>query len=147
MKKLQKNIKSFASYATFAFMAVFGLVASGAVATPAYAAEQCPDSSATGSSLTIGGGVSCAKGNGQAESLFGQGGMFQVVTNVMLFLIGAVSVIMLIIGGIRYTISNGDQGAVQSAKNTIMYAIIGLIVALLAYAIVGFVTNSFVSQN
>jgi multisubunit Na+/H+ antiporter MnhB subunit len=62
---------------------------------------------------------------------------------VLLFLIGAVSVIMLIIGGIRYTISQGDSSAVTSAKNTILYAIIGIIVALLAYAIVNFVLGSF----
>ncbi len=50
---------------------------------------------------------------------------------------------MLIIGGIRYTISGGDSTAVTSAKNTILYAVIGIIVALLAYAIVNFVLDSF----
>jgi multisubunit Na+/H+ antiporter MnhB subunit len=65
---------------------------------------------------------------------------------VLLFIIGAVSVIMLIIGGIRYTISQGDQSQVTSAKNTILYAIIGLIVAILAYALVNFVVTSFVQQ-
>jgi multisubunit Na+/H+ antiporter MnhB subunit len=53
---------------------------------------------------------------------------------------------MLIIGGIRYTISQGDQSQVTSAKNTILYAIIGLIVAILAYALVNFVVTSFVQQ-
>lgn len=145
MKKFQKNITSFAAYTTFAFMAVFGLMATGVVSTPAYAAD-C-QSASSGKDLSITGGVDCAKGNNQPTELFGSSGIFQTITNVMLFLIGAVSVIMLIIGGIRYTISNGDQGAVKSAKDTIMYAIIGLIVSLLAYAIIGFVTKSFVSDQ
>ena len=56
-------------------------------------------------------------------------------------IIGAVSVVMLIIGGIRYTTSQGDSSAVTSAKNTILYAVIGLVVAILAYAIVNFVVD------
>jgi hypothetical protein len=83
---------------------------------------------------------------GDAESLFGeggQGGIFKTITNVMLFLIGAISVIMLIIGGIRYVVSGGDSTAVQNAKNTILYAIVGVIVAILAYAVVNFVISSF----
>jgi multisubunit Na+/H+ antiporter MnhB subunit len=59
-----------------------------------------------------------------------------------LFLIGAISVIMLIIGGIRYTVSAGDSGNVTAAKSTIMYAIIGLIVAFLAFAIVNWVLKA-----
>ncbi|MNI84677.1 hypothetical protein D3C73_1416030 [compost metagenome] len=51
---------------------------------------------------------------------------------------------MLIIGGIRYTISGGDSSAVTSAKNTIMYAIVGIIVAVLAFAIVNFVLTSLI---
>ena len=65
------------------------------------------------------------------------------VINVLLYVIGAVAVIMIVIGGIRYTISNGDSGQITSAKNTILYAVIGLVVALLAYAIVNFVVDAF----
>lgn len=71
------------------------------------------------------------------------GTAFQTVTNILLFIIGAVAVIMLVIGGIKYTVSNGDSNAIQSAKNTILYAIIGIVVAILAYAAVRFVINSF----
>jgi hypothetical protein len=46
---------------------------------------------------------------------------------------------MLIVGGLRYITSNGDAQGATSAKNTILYAIIGLIVAILAYAIINFV--------
>ena len=63
------------------------------------------------------------------------------VTNIMFFIIGAVSVIMLIYGGIRYTTSGGNANNVTAAKNTIMYSIIGLVVAILAFAVVQFVVN------
>jgi len=65
------------------------------------------------------------------------------IVNVLLFVLGAIAVIMIIIGGIRYTTSNGDSGQVTSAKNTIMYAVVGLVVAIMAYAIVNFVVSSF----
>ena len=65
------------------------------------------------------------------------------VTGVLLFLIGAIAVIAIIIGGIRYTTSNGDQGQIKSAKDTIMYACIGLVVAILAYAIVRWIVSAF----
>ena len=65
------------------------------------------------------------------------------VVNVLLFIIGAVAVIMIVIGGLRYTISNGDSGQITSAKNTILYAVVGLVVAMLAYAIVNFVVDRF----
>lgn len=63
--------------------------------------------------------------------------------NYALIAVGALSVIMLIYGGIRYTISAGDAKQVESAKNTILYALIGIIVALLAGAIVNFVIGAF----
>ena len=78
-------------------------------------------------------------GNNVPENLTGTGGVFTTVVNIALFIIGALSVIMLIYGGIRYTVSGGDSGSVTAAKNTILYAIIGIVVAIFAYAIVNFV--------
>ncbi|MBI3494825.1 hypothetical protein HY004_02480 [Candidatus Saccharibacteria bacterium] len=69
------------------------------------------------------------------------------VTNVILFLVGAVAVIMIIVGGFRYVTSNGDQNAVTGAKNTILYAIIGIIVAFLAYAAVQFIVGSLTDTS
>lgn len=88
------------------------------------------------------GGASSAQGSGQPSDLFGNGGIFQKITNIALYLIGAISVLMLIYGGIRYTISGGDSKNVTAAKNTILYAIVGIIVAILAFAIVNFVITS-----
>jgi high-affinity K+ transport system ATPase subunit B len=64
------------------------------------------------------------------------------VTNTLIFLIGALSVIMIIFGGLRYVISRGDSKQIETAKNTIIYAVGGLVVALVAYAVVFFVTGS-----
>lgn len=61
----------------------------------------------------------------------------------LLFALGVVAVIMIIIGAFRYVTSSGNSGAITSAKNTILYAVVGLIVALLAYAIVQYVTTQF----
>ena len=88
-----------------------------------------------------------ARGAGQTADLFGQTGVFQTITNVLLFILGAISVIMIIIGGLRYVISGGNATAVTAAKNTILYAIVGVIVALLAYAIVNFVLTSFTANG
>ncbi len=71
--------------------------------------------------------------------------IFRTVANILLFLVGAVAVIMLIIGGFRYVTSNGDAGATKGARDTILYAIIGIIVAFLAYAAVNFVASQLSS--
>lgn len=65
------------------------------------------------------------------------------LVNVLLFVIGALSVIMIIIGGILYVTSGGNSSSVTKAKNTILYAIVGLVVSLLAYAIVNWVVKLF----
>lgn len=93
--------------------------------------------------LSVRGGADSAKGADQPADLFGTSGIFSTITNTLLFVLGAVSVIMIIIGGLRYVVSGGDSSAVTAAKNTILYAIVGVIVAVLAYAIINFVLGSF----
>jgi len=78
-------------------------------------------------------GASC--GGGEA----GLTTTIQGVIQVLLFIVGVAAVVMLIIGGIRFVTSGGDSQAAATAKNTVIYAIIGIIVAVLAYAIVQFV--------
>ena len=89
--------------------------------------------------MTISGGVSSSQGDDVPQDLAGD--VFKNIVNILLFIIGAVSVIMLIYGGIRYTTSGGNTNSVTAAKNTIMYSIIGLVVAILAFAVVQFVVN------
>lgn len=64
------------------------------------------------------------------------------IVNMIIFIVGAIAVLMIVIGAARYVTSNGDTAGVTSAKNTIMYAVIGLIVAVMAYSIVGFVVKN-----
>ena len=109
-----------------------------------FVAPLAPTVSAETFDQGIGDGANSAQGEDQATDLFGESGIFRTITNVLLFIIGAIAVIMLIIGGIRYTVSGGDQAAITSAKNTILYAVVGIIVAILAFAIVNFVVGSFV---
>lgn len=61
------------------------------------------------------------------------------VVNIFSFVVGAIAVIMIIYGGFRYITSGGDSNSVGSAKNTLIYAIIGLIIVALAQIIVSFV--------
>lgn len=70
-------------------------------------------------------------------------GYVKIITNTLLFILGVLSVVMIIYGGITYTISAGDSKQVEKAKGTILYSVIGLIVAILAGAIVNFVLNIF----
>jgi hypothetical protein len=95
-------------------------------------------------SLSIIDGANSARGTEQATDLFGSTGIFTTVTNVMLFVVGAISVIMIVIGGLRYVVSGGNSANITTAKNTVLYAIVGLIVAIMAYAIINFVISSFV---
>lgn len=113
-------------------MALVSLLSFTALSLPASAA--C-DATTGGASA----GASCAQGTGTPSGLFTDGGVFTTVVNILLFVIGAISVIMLIVGGIRYTVSNGDSSQITTAKNTIMYAIVGLIIAFLAFAIVNWI--------
>lgn len=78
-----------------------------------------------------------AKNNDQIDSLV------QNIINLLLMAVGVIAVIMIIIGGIRYVLSAGDSSQITSAKNTVLYAVIGLVVAILAYAIVNFVIGYF----
>lgn len=111
-----------------ALFAVLGLAT--LQAAPTYAIDVFP---------TCGTDAASTVCSATTDKLFGAGGFWNRILETFTFIIGAISVLMIIIGGIRYTTSNGDQSAVTSAKNTILYSIIGLIVAMLSYGIVHFV--------
>ena len=98
------------------------------------------------SALTLSEGVEAARCDGCPENLFGDNGVFRQVTNTVLYIVGIIAVIMLIVGGIRYITSGGDAKKVTDAKNTVLYAIIGLVICLLAFAIVNFVVATIPSS-
>lgn len=64
------------------------------------------------------------------------------IINLFSIVVGVVSVIMIIVGGFRYIISGGDSSSVQGAKNTILYAIVGLVIVLFAQVIIRFVLTN-----
>jgi hypothetical protein cdiviTM7_00647 len=92
-------------------------------------------------------GANAARADGMPTELIGDNGVFSRITNTVLLIVGLISVIMLVYGGLRYILSGGDSKKVTDAKNTILYAIIGLIISMLAYAIVHFVLNSVIGVS
>ena len=98
------------------------------------------------SALSVQDGANAARAEGMPSELIGDNGVFSRLTSTVLLIVGLISVIMLVYGGLRYILSGGDSKKVTDAKNTILYAIIGLIISLLAYAIVKFVLNSVVGS-
>lgn len=116
-------------------LAIVSAIALMGVATvvPAYTAVASPASQ-------IDDGVNAVGGDTETSNL---GARIKTIVNILLYILGAIAVVMIVIGGIRYTTSNGDSSSITSAKNTILYAVIGLIVAILAYAIVNFILDQF----
>lgn len=89
--------------------------------------------------LSVRDGVNAARTEEMPTNLTGTNGVVTEITHTFLYILGALSVIMLIFGGFKYAVSGGDAKKVTDAKNTILYALIGLVVALLSAAIVDFV--------
>jgi hypothetical protein len=67
--------------------------------------------------------------------------LIHTIVNLLSAIVGIVAVIMIIFGGLRYITSGGNDTSVTSAKNTILYAIIGLIIVALAQVLVRFTLN------
>jgi len=78
--------------------------------------------------------------NSTGDDLYG---VIRTIIQVMLIIGGIIAVIMIIIGGVRYMTSNGDATDVKAAKDTILYSIVGLVVAMGGYAIVTWVVGQF----
>jgi len=110
-------------------------------AIPALAVTQADCNS---SNLTLGSGIACGSTDSASnKGLFDNGNLFQAISNTLIIVIGAVSVLMIIIGGLRYVLSAGDPKATAGAKDTILYAVIGVVVAIMAFAILHFVVGQF----
>lgn len=111
-------------------LATLAVLASFSISSPAYAIDVFKPCGSVQSDI-------CTSTN--KDSLFGANGIWHKILNIMTLAVGAVSVIMIIIGGLRYSLSAGDSSAITAAKNTILYAAVGLVVASLGNAIVNFV--------
>ncbi len=105
----------------------FSLTTIGAAvlpATPALAIDAC-----SGNDTAV-----CSSSVGDLT-----GGILKDVISILLYIAGTIAVIMIIIGAIRYITSDGDAGKASQAKNTIIYAVVGLVVAVMSFGIVTFV--------
>jgi hypothetical protein len=83
----------------------------------------------------------------ESEISGGTGKVQDIVTDVINFfsvIVGIVAVVMIIWGGFKYITSGGDSGNITSAKNTIIYAIIGLVIVAFAQFIVQFVLDQVI---
>ncbi|HUD10649.1 MAG TPA: hypothetical protein VMR28_03190 [Candidatus Saccharimonadales bacterium] len=67
------------------------------------------------------------------------GSLIATVINILSLIVGVASIIMVIVGGFRFIISGGDSTATASARNTVIYALVGLTIAILAQVLVHFV--------
>lgn len=120
------------------------MLVAGLMIVPVLAFAVAPQADAQGFNLK--GGTEAAKGDGAAEGVSDPNTTVKNFVNIFLWVVGILSVVMLIWGGVRYITSAGDSNKVTAAKNTIMYAVIGLVVAIFAFAITNFVITQ-VSSN
>ncbi len=129
--KMTNKVKYLLASMAITVAGVFSVVA------PVSAVVYCPDGSQSSSDDLSG----CSNlGDGAKDTNLM--GTLNTIINIALGVIGFIAVVMIIIGGIQYTTSAGDASKVTKAKDTIMYGIIGLVIALLAYAIVNFVLSN-----
>lgn len=118
-------------------LSTFGLLTAF---TPAVASAQnvndafCKTPSAANTDVCKG-----VEASNTGNPLLGDDGLLTTVARILSFLVGFAAVVVIIIAGIQYILSNGDSGKISNAKDTLIYAVIGLIVAVVAQGIVSLV--------
>ncbi len=127
---------------------IFGISLFTVASVPAYAAEDIQGNICKGAELSLSGSADdCKKKQNKCTDSKGKeisceqsvNNLIGTIVNILSIIVGIVAVIMIVYGGFRYITSGGDSGNVTNAKNTILYAIIGLIIVALAQVIVRFV--------
>ena len=107
----------------------FGITAVGVAVSPVVSAVDIYQACKPGDTSVV-----C-----QAKNETGAEDLVKNIINILLTVASVIAVIMIIVGGIRYSTSNGDSASLSAAKNTILYSLIGLIIAVFAYPIVQYV--------
>lgn len=128
---ITKRIKLF--FASFAFV-VLGTVALFAPAAPVGAVDVIGDACKTSGS---------AKDNPLCKETEDESAttLIKTLINVLLYVVGALAIVMIIWAGLSYITSTGDSGRIKRAKDVLLYSIIGLVVAILSYAIVNWILD------
>lgn len=123
------------------FLALSGAFALTSVATVSAQASPTPSTTDANKAAACEGlaltGTTCdstTNANGVSD-------IIKLVINVLSLVVGVAAVIMIIVGGLKYILSQGEGSNTAGAKNTILYAIVGLVVVALAQVIVRFVLN------
>lgn len=96
------------------------------------------DNLCKGANLSFTNSGDCQPG-GEAENTVNN--LIEDIINILSVVVGVIAVIMIIVGGIKYILSGGDSGNVTTAKNTILFALVGLVIVALAQIIVKFVLS------
>jgi len=130
LKKIKNYIVAIAMVAGFSAPALIPVAVSADIQNQLCAGTNL----ATGDS-----GNSCDDGTANSSGL---GDIAAKVVNFLSLVVGIIAVIMIIVGGFRYITSGGESGNVSGAKNTLIYAIVGLVIVALAQFIVHFVLNT-----
>jgi ABC-type sugar transport system permease subunit len=136
----------------FAVLSILGILTFFGVPVVSSAASPFDDVCDSGNSTTGTSNPSSVCEQNQIDSnrtadevnpLTGKNGIIVRAARIISFVVGVASVIMVIVGAIKYITSDGDSNSINSAKNTILYALIGLVITLLAQGIILFVVNAF----
>ncbi len=139
MQKIKQFLSTSLNASLIAMLLAFGVIAMASVPVNAQADEICKGVGYVDNDPNK---TECdASADGTVRKVV------KLVINVFSWIVGIISVIMIIIGGLKYITSTGESSNINSAKNTILYAIIGLVVVALAQIIVLFVLGSVDSQT
>ena len=130
-------------------LAIAAPVALVASSPAVYAADNCISTQGGNNNNTISKGIDSginAATSGNCNTQLTESSDFQTIAakivNILSIVVGVVAVIMIIYGGFRYITSGGESGSVSGAKNTLIYAIVGLVIVALAQFIVHFVLDN-----
>lgn len=118
---------------------VLSLICGLLLPAAAYAATDPFQDACSGSGSTS--SVCTGKNNGASDPLTGTNGTLKKVTNILAVIAGIMAVIFMILGGIKYITSAGDPAEISKAKNSIIYALVGIIVIVLARSLIGWVLS------
>lgn len=134
----RQRLMSLAAVGAWACMCMAIMISFVAFPTRVHA-NDLADSACTGIDEALGGGTCASNDTTQIDSTI------QTAVNIISVIASIIAVIMIIIGGFRYITSNGDSGSVSGAKNTIIYAVVGLIIVAFSQIIVRFTVGRVTS--
>lgn len=86
--------------------------------------------------------INAVDGTESTNPLYGPDGVLTSAVNILSILAGVAAVIMLILGGIKMALGQGDPGKISGARNQIIYALVGIAVAVVAQGVVRLVLNN-----